>query len=112
MRLDTLRVQPGLIAAVLVGPDGLPLEMIGEGEGLAAELAALRAWTGRVGERLGAGRVTRLALTTEQVEVIALVSGSFVLGAALTRGLDTRPAQQALARLAAELAALPEPEDA
>ncbi|SEJ16916.1 Roadblock/LC7 domain-containing protein [Deinococcus reticulitermitis] len=110
MRLDALRAQPGLLAAVLVGPDGLPLEMIGEGELLAAELAALRAWTERVGEPLGAGRVTRLALTTEQIEVVALASGPYLLGAALTRGLDTRPVQQALAQLALEAAELPEPE--
>lgn len=111
MRLDSLRAQPGLIAAVLVGPDGLPLEMIGEGEGLAAELAALRSWIGRADQRLGAGRVTRIALTTEQLELVALASGPYLLGAALTRGVDTRPMQQALAKLALEAAELPHPED-
>lgn len=113
MKLDALRNQPGLYACVLVGPDGLPLDMIGDGEALAAELAALRTWTDRASERLGAGRVTRIAFTAENVEIVALASGPFVLGAALTRGFDTRPIQQQLAQLVLGVLQLPEePEDA
>lgn len=108
MRLDPLRTVPGVVAAALVGNDGLPLEAIGEGgEFLAAELTSLRVGLDRTGRRLGAGSITRLAFTSERVEVVAVTSGDFVLGAALTRGHDTRLAQQLLARLALDLSDLP-----
>ncbi|WP_019584854.1 roadblock/LC7 domain-containing protein [Deinococcus apachensis] len=111
MRLDPLRAVPGVVASALVGPDGLFIELIGEaGDALAAELAALRVVLDRVGRRLGAGNVTRVAFTSERVEVVAVTSGDFVLGVALTRGHDTRAAQQLLARLALELTDLPRPE--
>ena len=104
MRLDTLRSLPGVRACALVGEDGLPLEMQGElGDVLAAELASLRASSERVGRRLGAGQMTRLAFTSDLIEVVAVFTGGFTLGAALLRGTDTRSAQQALARIAAGL---------
>lgn len=110
MRLDELRQQPGVIAAVVVGPDGLPLEMIGEAEGLAAELAELRHWINRVGRRMQAGHVTRIAFTTEKLEIVALATGDYVLGAATTRGLDNRPMQQTLAKLALDAFSMPSTE--
>ena len=111
MKLDALHTLPGLVAAALVGRDGLALETVGEGgEALAAELAALRAGAERVGRRLGGGAVSRLALTGEQVEILALMAGDYVLGAALTRGVDTRAAGQGLARLIQDLA-LPDDTD-
>lgn len=110
MKLDALRQQPGIVAGVLVGPDGLPLEMIGDGDVLAAELAELRHWINRTGTNLQAGRVTRIAFTTEKLEVVALATGKFVLGAAVTRGIDTRLTQQALAKLALDAFDLPDAE--
>ena len=105
MRLDTLSSLPGVRACALVGQDGLPLEMQGElGDALAAELAALRASSERVGRRLGLGQVTRLAFTSDLVEVVAVFTGNFAIGAALLRGTDTRTAQQTLARIAVTLA--------
>jgi predicted regulator of Ras-like GTPase activity (Roadblock/LC7/MglB family) len=106
VRLDILSGLPGVRSCALVGEDGLPLEMQGElGEALAAELAALRAGTERVGRRLGLGQVTRLAFTSDLVEVVAVFAGDFAVGVALLRGTDTRTAQQALARIAVTLAA-------
>lgn len=113
MRLDPLRSLPGVVAGALVSPDGLPVELLGEGgDALAAELVSLRVSLDRLGRRLGAGNVTRLAFTSERVEVVAVTSGDFVLGVALTRGHDTRAAQQLLARLALELTGLPRAETA
>ncbi|ANE43748.1 roadblock/LC7 domain-containing protein [Deinococcus puniceus] len=113
MKLEPLHAIPGVVASALVGPDGLPIEMYGEaGDALAAELASLRASLDRTGRRLGAGEVTRMAFTSERVEVVALSSGEFVLGAAMLRGSDTRAAQQALARLALDLTDLPKVDDA
>ena len=101
MRLDTLSSLPGVRACALVGEDGLPLEMQGElGDVLAAELASLRGSSERAGRRLGAGQMTRLAFTSDLIEVVAVFTGSFTLGAALLRGTDTRTAQQTLARIA------------
>jgi predicted regulator of Ras-like GTPase activity (Roadblock/LC7/MglB family) len=111
MKLDVLHTLPGLVAAALVGRDGLALETVGEGgEALAAELAALRDSAERVGRRLGGGAVSRFALTGEKIEILALTAGDYVLGAALARGVDTRPAQQQLAQLIQELT-LPEGAD-
>ncbi|GHG16243.1 hypothetical protein CBQ26_17330 [Deinococcus indicus] len=111
MIIDPLRTLPGVIAAALVGPDGLPIETHGDGgDAMAAELSALRASLDRTGRRLGAGEVTRIAFTSERIEVVAVSSGDFVLGAAMARGTDTRTAQQTLARLALELGHLPRPE--
>ncbi len=108
MKLDPLKTVPGLVAGVLVGEDGLPLEAVGEGgEALAAELASLRGTVARISTRMGAGRVTRIAFTSERMEIVAIASGDYVLGAAVVRGNDTRPAQQALARLALEVVNLP-----
>lgn len=113
MRIDALKGIPGVVAAALVGPDGLPLESNGDGgDALAAELSSLRASLDRTGRRLGAGEVTRIAFTSERVEVVAVASGDFVLGAALARGSDTRSAQQTLARLAVELNNMPRVEGA
>ncbi len=104
MILDPLRTLPGVIAAALVGSDGLAVESYGDGgDGLAAELASLRQGMDRTGRRLGTGEVTRLAFTSERVEVVAVTTGPYTLGAAMTRGSDTRTAQQSLARLAVDL---------
>jgi predicted regulator of Ras-like GTPase activity (Roadblock/LC7/MglB family) len=106
--IDALQGLPGVVAAALVGPDGLPIEAQGEGgDALAAELASLRVTFDRVGRRLGAGDVTRLSMTSERIEVVAVSSANHVIGVALARGQDTRSAQQTLARLALELTALP-----
>lgn len=108
MKLDQLRSVQGMVASVLVGYDGLPIEMIGEGgEALAAEITSLRSWLDRTSSRMGAGRVTRIAFTTERMEIVALASGDYILAAAITRGHDTRGAQQILARLALEIVDLP-----
>lgn len=113
MRIDPIKQVPGVIASALVGPDGLPLESYGDGgDALAAELTSLRTSLDRTGRRLGAGEVTRIAFTSERVEVVAVASGQFVLGAALARGSDTRTAQQTLAKLALELSGLPRAEGA
>ncbi|WP_027482679.1 roadblock/LC7 domain-containing protein [Deinococcus pimensis] len=104
MKLRGLLAAPGVRAAALVGRDGLALEAYGEeGERLAAELAALRADFERVSRRLGGGQLTRLAFTAELFEVVAVNVGEYVAAVAVTRGADTRPAQQELARVAAEL---------
>lgn len=113
MRIDPLRTIPGVVASALVGPDGLPIESYGDGgDALAAELTSLRTSLDRTGRRLGAGEVTRIAFTSERVEVVAVASGNFVLGAALARGSDTRTAQQTMARLALDLNHLPRVEQA
>lgn len=111
-RLDALSGLAGLRAAALVGHDGLPIEAQGElGDVLSAELASLQGYAERLTRRLGAGQVSRLTFTSDTAEVVALVVGEFVLGAALARGTDTRPAQQVLARLALGFQGLPSPED-
>lgn len=108
MKIDVLRDLPGVIASALVGPDGLPVEASGDGgDVLAAELTALRTVLDRLGRRLGAGEVSRIALTSERVEVVAITSGDYVAGAALSRSSDTRSAQQALAKLVLDLGDLP-----
>ena len=48
-------------------------------------------------------RLKLLAFTSERVEVVAVTTGPYTLGAAMTRGSDTRTAQQSLARLAVDL---------
>lgn len=99
-RLDSLRELPGVSAAALLGCDGLPLAAVGEGADLlAAELAALRGPLDRLGRRLGVNDVSRLALTTPTLEVVALCRGDYTLGAALVRGVDTSAARQQLAAL-------------
>ncbi|MCY1702097.1 roadblock/LC7 domain-containing protein [Deinococcus sp. SL84] len=103
-RLDGLRELPGVSAAALVGRDGLPLAALGEGADLlAAELTALRGSLDRLGRRLGVDEVSRLALTTPTLEVVALAQGDYVLGAALVRGIDTSAARQRLAALMDEV---------
>ncbi|GGJ60483.1 roadblock/LC7 domain-containing protein [Deinococcus aquiradiocola] len=114
MRLNALSTLPGVRACALVGDDGLPVEMQGElGDALAAELASLRSTSERVGRRLGVGQVTRIAFTSDLVEVVAVTTAGYTVGAALLRGSDTRVAQQTLAKIAVNLAApgqgLPEP---
>lgn len=111
MNLDLLRSVPGLVAGSLVGHDGLTISSVGDGaDALSAELTSLRGCISRISERMGAGRVTRLAFTTERMEIIAMVSGDYVLGAAIMRGNDTRLVQQVLARLALDIVHLPEGE--
>ena len=104
MRLSTLSTLPGVRACALVGEDGLPIELQGElGDALAAELAALRASSERAGRRLGIGQVTRMSITSDVSEIVAVFTGNYAVGAALLRGTDTRSAQQALAKVAALL---------
>ncbi|MDV6375146.1 roadblock/LC7 domain-containing protein [Deinococcus arenicola] len=108
MKLAALNDVPGVVASALVGPDGLPIESYGDGGGaLAAELAALRGSLDRMERRLGSGEITRLTVTSERIEIVALAAGKFTLGVALVRGHDTRSAQQTLAKLAQDVAALP-----
>ncbi|WP_245896053.1 roadblock/LC7 domain-containing protein [Deinococcus irradiatisoli] len=95
---------PGVEGAVLSGPDGLSLESYGHyTELLAAELTALRAVFERAARPNGLGQVSRVAVTAETLEIVAVASGPYTAAAALTRGIDTRGAQQALARLALQL---------
>lgn len=113
MKLDLITNITGVIAAALVGPDGLAIEFSGDGgEILAAEVSALKENLERTSRRLGAGEVTRISFTSERVEVVAVASNQFILCAAMARGLDTRLAQQTLAKLALELSYLPHPEPA
>ncbi|MFC4636888.1 roadblock/LC7 domain-containing protein [Deinococcus hohokamensis] len=108
MKLDPLRNLPGVVASALIGPDGLPLDAYGEGaDVLAAEMASLRGSLDRTSRRLGAGDVTRISFTTERIEVVAVTSGEYILGAVMLRGSDTRAIQQALARLALDVRDLP-----
>ncbi len=104
MKLRSLLAVPNLHSAALVGPDGLALEAHGEqGEQLAAEIASLRLGLDRTSRRLGGGVVTRLAFTTESLEVVAVAAGPYTAAFASPRGTDTRAAQMELARLATEL---------
>lgn len=104
MRLSPLSALPGVRACALVGEDGLPLELQGElGDALAAELASLRSSGERAGRRLGVGQITRMTFTSDLIETVAVFVGGYAVGAALLRGTDTRPAQQALAKIAAGL---------
>ncbi len=105
MNVRPLLDVPGVRGAALVGVDGLPLEAYGEdAEVLAAELSALRASLERLSRRLSGGAVTRLAWTSERLEVVAISVGEHTLGVSVARGGDTRPAQLELARAAADLA--------
>lgn len=112
MRIAALQNVPGLVAAALVGPDGLALDRLGDGgDILAAELAAMRAALERSARRLGSGEITRLAYTTERVEVFAVMKDQFTLGVAMARGQDQRLAQQTIAQIIRDLQ-LPQPEQA
>ncbi|MFC4455634.1 roadblock/LC7 domain-containing protein [Deinococcus sonorensis] len=105
MRLDPLMSIPGVRSSALVGEDGLPVEMLGEGgDLLAAELASMRQLMDRGGRRMGLGRLSRLTFASDLAEVIALASGQFTVGVSLIRGSDSRLAQQQLARIAGSLA--------
>lgn len=111
MKIDALRNLPGVVASALISPDGLPLDAYGEGaDVLAAELASLRDSLDRTSRRLGAGDVTRIAFITERIEVVAVTTGDYTVGAVMLRGSDTRTIQQALARLALDLRDLPRTE--
>lgn len=110
MKLDALRGMDGLVAAILVADDGLPVEMIGEGgEALAAEISSLRLWLERTSGRMGAGRVTRVSVITERMEIVGMAStNGYILAAALSRGQDARQVMQVLARLVLEVSDLPD----
>lgn len=96
---------PGVEGAVLSSTDGLSLESYGHyTELLAAELSALRAVFERAARPGGVGGVSRLAITTDSMEIVAVTAGQYLAAVALTRGVDTRAAQQALARMALSLA--------
>ncbi|WP_161882441.1 roadblock/LC7 domain-containing protein [Deinococcus alpinitundrae] len=95
---------PGVEGAVLSSADGLNLESYGHyTELLAAELAALRATFERAARQSGLGQMSRVSITAETLEIVAVTAGPYLAAAALTRGIDTRAAQQALARLALNL---------
>lgn len=106
--LEPLLQLPGVEGAVLSGADGLSLESHGNYTDLmAAELTALRNMLERGTRRGGLGGISRLAITAETLEIIVVTAGPYLAALALTRGVDTRQAQQALARMALELS-LPE----
>ena len=106
MKLAALMTMPGAQAAVMVGQDGLPLEAHGsEAERLAAEMAALREAMDRITRRLDSGAVSRVSFTSEKFEVVAVALPNVTLATLLTRGVDTRAAQQELARIALDLQA-------
>ncbi|AZI41697.1 roadblock/LC7 domain-containing protein [Deinococcus psychrotolerans] len=95
---------PGVEGAVLSSSDGLSLESYGHyTELLAAELTALRATFERVSRSSGLGKMSRLAITAETLEIVVVTAGPYLAAVAMTRGIDTRPAQQALAKLALSL---------
>lgn len=95
---------PGVAGAVLSGPDGLSLEAHGQySELLAAELTALRHTLERGARRGGLRGISRLTLMTDELEIVAVVSQQHLAALALSRGEDTRQAQQALARVALDL---------
>ncbi|WP_420595869.1 roadblock/LC7 domain-containing protein [Deinococcus sp.] len=92
---------PGVEGAVLSGEDGLSLESYGHyTELLAAELIAIRSVFERLSRPAGLGGVTRLAITAETLDIVAVTAGPYLAAVAMTRGVDTRAAQQALARMA------------
>lgn len=96
---------PGVEGAVLSSADGLSLESYGHyTELLAAELTALRAVFERASRPSGLGQLSRVAITAETLDIVAVAAGPYLAAAALTRGIDTRAAQQALAQLALSLA--------
>ncbi len=102
--LTPLLSLPGVEGAVLSGPDGLSVESHGNYTDLmAAELTALRHMFERTTRRGGLGGITRMAITAETLEIIVVASGPYLAAIALTRGVDTRHAQQTLARIALEL---------
>lgn len=103
--LTPLLELPGVEGAVLSSPDGLSVESHGNYTDLmAAELTALRNMFERSTRRGGLGGVSRIAITAETLEIIVVASNQYLAALALTRGVDTRQAQQALARVALELA--------
>ena len=102
--LGTVIDLPGVEGAVLCGADGLSLESYGHyTELLAAELSALKAMFERLSRPAGLGSVTRLMITAETLDIVAVAAGPYLAAVALTRGVDTRAAQQALARTALTL---------
>lgn len=110
--LNSVTSLPGVEGAVLSGSDGLSLESYGHyTELLSAELTALRSVFERASRQGGLGKMSRLAITAETLEIVAVAAGPYLAAVALTRGIDTRPAQQALARMALSLS-LPGAENA
>ncbi|ADV66488.1 roadblock/LC7 domain-containing protein [Deinococcus maricopensis] len=106
MKLNAMMAMPGVQAAVMVGLDGLALEAHGaDAERLAAELAALRTSMERITRRLEAGGISRVAFTSDKYEVVAVALPNMMLAALLARGVDTRAAQQELARVALDVQA-------
>lgn len=106
--LGSLERLQHVLAASLVGDDGLEVESIGDGsvsnEALAAEVATLGRVAGEAGARLGGGRLFRLSITTDRFELIAIRAGtSHSLAVAAQRGADLRTIQVEMARLALQL---------
>ncbi|GGM96913.1 hypothetical protein GCM10007092_08250 [Thermus composti] len=93
----------GVRRAVLTGLDGLVIEALGRGsppaEVLAAELASLVRHMTPLAEAL-AGEVRRFTLATDDLEVLALRIGPYVLGAVVERGMDRKAIGQELSRIA------------
>ena len=107
-----MKALEGLIAlgvrqAVLTSNEGLVIESVGkthpEPELLAAELATLVRPSRKLATTLG-GELRRFTLATEEREVLAVVFGSYCLGAVLDRGTDRKGVGNELSRLALRLA--------
>ena len=106
--LEPLTKLPQVLAAVLVGDDGLEIESAGSGQIsttiLAAETAGLVRATTNAGTSLGGGRLFRFSLTTDQFELITVRAGTqYSLSVAAQRGADLRQIQVEMARLALQL---------
>lgn len=106
--LHSLEGLPQVVAAILVGDDGLAVESIGDGsipaEALAAETATLGRVASEVGARLGGGRLFRYSITTDQFELITIRAGTnHSLAVAARRGADLRNIQVEMAKLALQL---------
>jgi predicted regulator of Ras-like GTPase activity (Roadblock/LC7/MglB family) len=105
--LGVLENMPQMIAAVLVSDDGLEIESIGTSmniSGLAAETASLVRVSSDCATNLGAQRLFRFSMTTDQFELITIRAGtSYSLTVAAQRGADLRSIQVEMARLALQL---------
>jgi predicted regulator of Ras-like GTPase activity (Roadblock/LC7/MglB family) len=105
--LSALEGTPHLVTAVLVSDDGLEIESIGETDQiqmLAAETASIVRVATASGLSLGAQRLFRFSMTTDQFELITIRAGTtYSLTVVAQRGADLRGIQVEMARLALQL---------
>lgn len=105
--LNALEGTPHLLSAVLMSDDGLEIESIGEPEQtqtLAAETASIVRVANASSLGLGAQRLFRFSMTTDQFELITIRAGAnYSLTVVAQRGADLRGIQVEMARLALQL---------